>query len=692
MPANKLSFEDPRFGTVIWNYEPPSCSSSGSLRAYQQIYMGDADVRIRNDATSQNKYEGSILTVVPSDQAGVLPKTFGLALHHKTTVCHQPAYQSNIEDVVVLILQNSQDQGAPINHNIALSQPHLTSFKTVASRWFVEANNRVDDLSQTFYEETCKLERQTIMNYQRILRMATSSTSLAPYFNEGFTAIRTGGVARVIHCQAEEAEINLQQDGCWDQLPVYRLDEDGKPYNETWFADPVTKVLTPTGTRVDCSSRYPQMYRLSGGTYVCQSGSGITRCASPTVLTPGTADLHDALTNQFHKLMGTGIYTKAEQRQIDFRFHEQQYEDHLRSEQTYKNKKNIRDGLPMTPAISPESEKDIFRRFAAKFNPVFHFLGEWYGYAIGLLFVTALLAGFCGCTRRMCWEIKYVGCTPMIIMTACQGIWTVARMPYHMWRGAATAPATVAQKGTPFDFEDVPLTGNGLNEQLTRSPPPPYNPSFKERMSNRWRQWRSPSRNDPELGDPSAPESTEPSNTDIIRSPRPSYATQKYAPSDTSSSLCGLVTTQPSGFQRFIPGGSADRCSNVDTISDACPYPDVDKARASGHTHDGAHKTSIEDDQVSLPQRNLSIRQMAFFQRRYGAAGQHLTNQQLNTLVQDSTDSVNRAILAMPEDQQPLRKPVSLPATAMALSPPNASESSDTSDVPIYIKDHIDKK
>ena len=50
---------------------------------------------------------------------------------------------------------------------------------------------------------------------------------------------------------------------------------------------------------------------------------------------PGTADLHDSLTNQFHKLMGTGIYTKAEQQQIDFRFHEQQYEDHLRSEQTY---------------------------------------------------------------------------------------------------------------------------------------------------------------------------------------------------------------------------------------------------------------------------------------------------------------------------------------------------------------------
>ena len=41
MPASKLSFEDARFGTVIWNYERPSCSSTGSLRAYQQIYIGD---------------------------------------------------------------------------------------------------------------------------------------------------------------------------------------------------------------------------------------------------------------------------------------------------------------------------------------------------------------------------------------------------------------------------------------------------------------------------------------------------------------------------------------------------------------------------------------------------------------------------------------------------------------------------
>ena len=155
-----------------------------------------------------------------------------------------------------IILRNTpNDKGVPINHNIALSQPHLTSFKMVASRWFIEGKDRINDLNNTFYEETCNLKRATIMNYQKFLRMAQ-------FFNDGYTAIKTGSVARVIHCKAEEVEVNLQhkQEGCWDQLPVFRLNEEGKPYNQTFFPDPITKVLSPTGPRVDCSARYPQMY------------------------------------------------------------------------------------------------------------------------------------------------------------------------------------------------------------------------------------------------------------------------------------------------------------------------------------------------------------------------------------------------------------------------------------------------
>ena len=675
MPASKKSHEDPRFGTMVWKYDKPSCSAINNLREYQEIYRGDADIRIRQDATALNKYEGSILTVHPVEQHGVLPKTFGLALHHRTSVCGKPAYQSNIEDVQVIVLDRKDDEPIPINYNIALSQPHLTAFKTVASRWFVEANNRVDDLSKTFYEETCKLERQSIMNFQRILRLATASTSLAPFFNEGYTAIKTGGVARVVHCAAEAAEINLQMEGCWDELPVYRTDHAGKPINETWYADPVTKVLSPVGTRVDCSPRYPQMYRLDGGTYVCQAGSGFTKCAEPTILAPGTADLHDALTSHFHKLMGTGIYTAQEQRALSFRFFENKYEDHLRTEQTWQNKPKIEEGLPMSPIITPDTENSIFKRFAMRFNPVFHFVGEWYGYAIGLLCLTAIIAGFCGCARRMCWEINYVGCTPMIIMTACQGLWTVARMPYHMWRGAATAPATVAQKGTPFSFEEVELTGHGLSEDLTRSPPPPYNSNIKGWFGRRWRKWRSvPTAEFDTHLDPDTPAATAPES---IHSPNTVHLNNSmhHRQSSAPESASDIIENQPSGFQRFIKGGSHVHYQD----EDRCPYPDVNKARSS-------RATDSTTRSFTLPTTSI-VRQDAYYQQRRPIDPQPLTKEQLDALVKDSNDSLERSLNSA-NLQSALRKPQNLSLTESKVTNYGSTNGTNTNTkVPSFIED-----
>ena len=149
-----------------------------------------------------------------------------------------------------------------------------------------------------------------------------------------------------------------------------------------------------------------------------------TRCADPTILTPGTTDLHDALTHQFHKLMGTSIYSAEEQCPIAF--HKGAYEDHLRSEQTYKNNPRITSGRALTPLPSEDIEVNRFKKFA----------------------------------------------------------WTVVRIPYHMFRGAATVLATMAQKGTPSDFEDIELTNKGLSETWTRSPPSPYNPTFRQRVAN----------------------------------------------------------------------------------------------------------------------------------------------------------------------------------------------------------------
>ena len=417
------------------------------------------------------------------------------------------------------------------------------------------------------------------------------------------------------------------------------------------------------------------MYRLDGGTYVCQSGSGFTKCAKPTILAPGTADLHDALTSHFHKLMGTGIYTNQEQRAMSFRFFENKYEDHLRTEQTWQNKPKIEEGLPMSPIITEDTENTIFKRFAMRFNPVFHFVGEWYGYAIGLLCLTAIIASFCGCARRMCWEINYVGCTPMIIMTACQGLWTVARMPYHMWRGTATAPATVAQKGTPFSFEEVELTGHGLSEDLTRSPPPPYNSNIKGWFGRRWRKWRSvptaefDTHLDPEIPAATAPEPIHSPNTVHLNNSM--HHRQSSAPESASD----IIETQPSGFQRFIKGGSHVHYQD----EDRCPYPDVNKARSSRATDSTLRS-------LTLPTTSI-VRQDAYYQQRQPIDQQPLTKEQLDALVKDSTDSLERSLNSV-SLQSALRKPQNLNLTESKVTNYGSTNGTKTTPkVPSFIED-----
>ena len=213
-------------------------------------------------------------------------------------------------------------------------------------------------------------------------------------------------------------------------------------------------------------------------------------------------------------------------------------------------------------------------------------------------------------------------------------------------------------------------------------------------MSNKWRRWRKPDKHNCQNNfDPSAPESKVPSNQDVIHSPKTVHLTNKneFQSSDTNSSIQDTVITQPSGFQRFIPGGSNDRCSTMDSTNDTCPYPDVERARSSDCSSPASSRISLEEDQANIPYRNMSIRQRAFYQRRYGNTGIPLTPQQLNALVEDSKKLVNKAILALSEELKPLRRPDLLPITSRALTTPPET-SSQTLEVPEFIQDHINKK
>ena len=104
-PARKLSLVDPRIGTIIWNYRRPSCPQfSQSTEGYQTLYQGKAEVSIRTGAKFQERFEGALFSVKIEKPADAeIPQHFPLATHTNTSICGRLTWNTNVENVVIVI-------------------------------------------------------------------------------------------------------------------------------------------------------------------------------------------------------------------------------------------------------------------------------------------------------------------------------------------------------------------------------------------------------------------------------------------------------------------------------------------------------------------------------------------------------------------------------------------------------------
>ena len=107
---------------------------------------------------------------------------------------------------------------------------------------------------------------------QNILKTATLSTSLAPFFGKGYMAVTFGSVVHIIQCTALDAAIDQSRDKCTSQIPISLYNMEGRKVNSTRYADPRTRILSPAGTQAD-SSTLLVSYKLDDGSYLCKKGN-----------------------------------------------------------------------------------------------------------------------------------------------------------------------------------------------------------------------------------------------------------------------------------------------------------------------------------------------------------------------------------------------------------------------------------
>ena len=111
---------------------------------------------------------------------------------------------------------------------------------------------------------------------------------------------------RCISFNTLDAAIYQSREECVSQIPISLYDQEGRKINSTRYADANTRILSPVGTQVDCSSTLPVSYKWDDGTYLCK-GRKFFPCKDISLFEPSIASQADHLSKEFTTPLGIGI-------------------------------------------------------------------------------------------------------------------------------------------------------------------------------------------------------------------------------------------------------------------------------------------------------------------------------------------------------------------------------------------------
>ncbi|XP_076549270.1 uncharacterized protein LOC143308190 [Osmia lignaria lignaria] len=235
---------DPEAGHTYWDSIPKDyCEFS----KYNVLYEGKATKIIPHGSN------GPLLYTVMADAT-----TFALATTHNSTVCGYTLVKT--EHPKLLILET--DKNGKLPRTQPTSVENLDIFTYVNSKFiYVEKHIRTQ-LSQLYKDvvmQRCHLERQVIQNALALIHVAPEEMALAITKQPGHMAISAGEVIHIIKCIPVSCRLRRTKH-CHNELPVtYK--------NSSYFLTPKTRILTSAGTRKDCSSLIPTMYKIHNSWY-----------------------------------------------------------------------------------------------------------------------------------------------------------------------------------------------------------------------------------------------------------------------------------------------------------------------------------------------------------------------------------------------------------------------------------------
>ena len=333
--------------------------------------------------------------------------------------------------------------------------------------YHISTNLEIQRIAKKLYHANCATEAKSIRNWQNIITMSNEGASLKPYFDDGYVAVKGGVAIHILKCDAIQASVDFEREGCFAELPIKIPDGNGSFKNGTYWAHPVTKILLPKSTPMPCHPKLPMVYKIDGQRHhYCSYGHGLTKCPDPDLITPTSADLHNQLKADIAAPMGAGVMTDTQARKIQFRIFHHQYVHHIEAENLIKNKVNVETGQPLEIIPSKSVEEKWKWDIGIAIAPFYAIFGNVYVWIIGLIMLCTVVGASCGLGARLYMELTVNGFTYRLFFAIFQGLYHIATVPLEFIKSGYRGTVKYQTQGLERSMEPLQKQIAQLQDQI----------------------------------------------------------------------------------------------------------------------------------------------------------------------------------------------------------------------------------
>ena len=235
---------DSEDGYTFWE---PAPTDYCKFNNYDVLYDGQA-ARVSSKTTIE-----STMYLVSTEEA-----TFALTQTRQSSLCGFTIIHTEHPKLFILEIGSSgrfkTRKTIPVNN--------LDIFTYVNSKFiYVEKHlkTQIIQLYKDIIRQKCDIEKQVLKNALALIHVAPEDVATTITREPGHLAIPSGEVVHIIKCIPTTCQTRRTAE-CYSELPVtYK--------NDSYFLTPRNHILIKTGTKRECSSILPAMYRIHGTWY-----------------------------------------------------------------------------------------------------------------------------------------------------------------------------------------------------------------------------------------------------------------------------------------------------------------------------------------------------------------------------------------------------------------------------------------